>query len=111
MKSIEKALSESLPHWWHVAVPLAVAFTLRGQSSIPRVIRRVPLLVLCEVGRWYAVALLRGYGGAPPCKRSGADPVLSSSRSLGDGRETEPSNTADTASRLDKQMAVSQVQA
>lgn len=111
MNSIEKTLSRSLPHWWHVAVPLAVSFSLRGQSGITRLIRRVPLLVLCEVAHWHAVAILRGYGGLPPCKRSEAAPALSSSCSMGDGRETGQSNAEDTASRLEKQKAVRQVQA
>lgn len=99
-----------VPRWVSRCISPAVNWAVSG--PYPQGVLKPPTLRLAA----FAVAgLVRsgviwtgGMGGNPPCKRSEADPALSSEHTASASRGCNPSPTVNDTSCLDKQIGVNQ---
>jgi hypothetical protein len=88
--SAVRQLLGSLPGWWPGLLRRALSWDRYGPFWVPRMVRRLPLLMACWIVSIYAWRQLRGYGGcathgdteaAPSVLVRGLDSALPGSRS------------------------------
>ena len=105
-----KELSIHVPRW--VERPLSPTVNWAVSSPYPQslskrlALRSVAQLLVLLV--WLRVVRFGGMGGSPPCKRSEADPALSSPRTFCTGRGPNSQSIANVSSCLEKQIGAIQ---